>query len=287
MNTSWLKDVFSVNQLTNNIWEYVSDSPIGLLNLSAVHKNWKDRLWPFQTIVNTKTRNKKRKLEQVQSKLIQLQLPISTKITSLQNLYWNHFTSFILNEEFVKSNLESNNQISSKFLDYLKDKDKEKEIKKSTISKVTIYSSVYYYLKLQNKKLKEEEKEREFFRKEFTIFVDLILFLLNESTELTLNGFYCQELREFLDFILSSKPKIYAMSRIEQIHFYHFHEGNYYYLFPSAEIYNIFPELKTIHFYWKKELYEERKDLQHYITSLKNLIDEVEIILHLEEEEVS
>lgn len=58
---NWNKTIFNVNQLMFAIWQYF-EFPV-CLSLSAVHSTWKQRLWPYQTIVQSVLSHNNRTLQ--------------------------------------------------------------------------------------------------------------------------------------------------------------------------------------------------------------------------------
>ena len=129
MSQDWNTCIFSVNQLSNLIWSFVSTSTT-ILPLSCIHSSWQSRIWPFYTVIG-KTRNLKRKLEEFKQEKEEKRLPISTQITSAQNLYISTcLTSFEFNSVFYFTNSQRDNKLLEVIIPYLKQ-----------VTKLVIYKS--------------------------------------------------------------------------------------------------------------------------------------------------
>ena len=136
---SWINHIFSVNQISNQIFDYISNSPIGLFPLCAVHKIFHSRIWPFYTNIS-KTRKGKRKFEEIQKK--KEIIPTSNKPTSPHHLYSSKLTHLVLNKNFIYTNMDQNNLLFKKLISILN---------KNNIHNLTISKEALLFIKQRTK----------------------------------------------------------------------------------------------------------------------------------------
>jgi len=117
MTSTWLHDVFRLNQLLYAVWEFYTDR-IDILALSSVHRSWRDHLSSFaraEGTANGRTRRQKKYLKVYHSAAVP---PIASSIVSAHHCFLStHIPYLEFNLAFMHEDITS--KIGSRILPLL------------------------------------------------------------------------------------------------------------------------------------------------------------------------